>query len=147
VPERSRSAVLAGIVFAAIVAGGTDLRFVKLFFRDHASLRQAFAIPPASRRTPAYESFLAEVARRTEKGSAIAIVFPDRRWEGGYAYAYYRATYVLAGRRVIPLVDPDDSVHLERVATADYVASWKVPAPELAQLWSGHGGALFRSAR
>jgi hypothetical protein len=147
VPERSRSAILAGIVFVAIVAGGTDLRFVSMLFHDHAALRQAFAIPPASRRNPEYERFLAEVARRTEAGSAIAIVFPPRQWERGYAFAYYRASYVLAGRRVLPLVDPDDSVHLERIGSAHYVASWQVPAPELEQVWSGHGGALLRGGR
>jgi hypothetical protein len=140
------SALLAGLVFAAIVIGSVDLRFVRLLFHDRAILKRAFALPPAARRAPGYDRFLSEVAGRVERGRSVAVVMP-KRWESGYAYAYYRASYVLAGRRVIPLVDPDSRVRLERIEGADYVAAWGAEVEGLEPLWSGSGGTLYRGPR
>ena len=100
------------------------------------------------RRTPDYPAFLAEVARRTEPDQSIAVVVPMRHWNGGYSYAYYRASYFLAGRRVVPIVDENDRLHPERLQEADFIAVWRVPefaGPDV--VWQGHGGTLFRGTR
>jgi hypothetical protein len=127
---------LAAFVFAAIVIAGIDAGFVRLFLDKH----QADPTPP-------YELFLREVARRTTPGQKIAILVPDRGWARDYAYRYYRASYVLAGRRVIPLLSPDDAVHLDRLRHADLIAAWDVEATGHELLWRAHGGALYRRTR
>ena len=127
---------LAAFVFAAIVIAGIDLGFARL-------LLDGSQPDP----TPQYELFLREVARRTAPGQAIAILVPDRGWARDYAYRYYRASYVLAGRRVVPLLSPDDRVHLDRIRHADLIAAWDVEAPDHELLWRAHGGALYRRTR
>ncbi len=114
---------IAGLLFAAIVACGIDFEFVSQIFD--------FTRPAISD----YDRFLLEVRRRTSPGSSIAIDALAEKFQPDYAYRYYRASYQLAGRRVIPLKDRDDRDHRERIAQADYVA-----------VWDGHRGTL-RSAR
>ncbi len=135
-----RRRFVAALLFGAILVGG----FAPLYLRALGGDVERELYNP-DRRTPDYVPFVEEVARRTKPNQSIAIVVPMRRWDGGYAYAYYRASYVLAGRRVIPIVDPDDRVHPERLREADFVAVWRVPrfaGPQ--EVWSGHGGALYR---
>jgi hypothetical protein len=137
------SRLLAALLFGAILVGG--------LWPSHLSTLAGDArrkIYQPDRRTPDYPAFLAEVARRTKPGQSIAIVVPMRYWNAGYSYAYYRASYFLAGRRVVPIVDSDDAVHPERLQEADFVAVWRVPefaGPE--EIWRGHGGVLFRGVR
>jgi len=127
---------LAGLVFAAIVAAGIDLQFV----------RQLPDFGPVA--TLQYDLFLRQVARRVPEGASIAIHVPSRRFEPDYAYRYYRAAYHLPGRRVIPLRDADDREHPERIAAADYVAAWNtIETLPHALVWRGHHGALYRRAR
>ena len=74
---------LAGLVFAAIVACGIDLQFVRQLpdFRRLVMLQ--------------YDHFLIQVARRTPPGASIAIYVPTPKFEPEYAYRYYRAVYRL----------------------------------------------------
>jgi hypothetical protein len=103
---------IAGLLFAAIVACGIDFEFVgRLVDRGPRTL-----LP--------YDAFLVEVHRRTPPGSSIAIEAPAPKFQPDYAYRYYRAVYRLPGRRVIPLKDADDRDHPERLAQADFVATW-----------------------
>lgn len=126
------------LVFALIVLGALDPRPVQQIFD---------ARHPAE--SDDFPRFLQEVARRTERGDTIAIEFGVREWVPGYMYAFRRAAYFLSGRRVIPLVDPDDSQHPERLRDVTYVAVWGTAAPagSWERVWSGHGGALLRRTR
>ena len=120
---------------------------MRLMFADRRALASALTRAP-DRRAPEYPQFLEQVAQRTKRGDSIAILVPMRYWAAGYAYAYFRATYFLAGRNVIPLVDVDDTLHAERLSQADFVASWKMPAPAgFSVVWRGNGGVLLRRAR
>ncbi len=67
-------------------------------------------------------------------------------WNGGYADAYYRASYFLAGREVLPLVTSDDHLHPENLRRASFVAAWRVNAPAAGRIvmWRGEGGELLR---
>jgi hypothetical protein len=127
-------AVLAAGVFAILVLGAADQRPVERIGWNPDLV------------APGYPDFIEEVARRTAAGETIAIVVPMRSWSRGQEYAYYRATYLLPGRRVLPLVDPDDTTRPERLREARYVAVWKadVPAGPFERVWAGHGGTLLR---
>jgi hypothetical protein len=66
-------------------------------------------------------------------------------WDGGYSYAYFRASYFLAGREVLPLVAPDDRHLVGNFNRAEYLAIWhnRVPA-RAAVVFAGDGGVLVR---
>lgn len=90
--------------------------------------------------------FLDSVRERTRKGDAIGILAPT--WTG-YEYAYYRASYILAGRRVIPLVDPTHTLRPDRIDEADWIAGWQMGMEVKAfrEEWKGAGGVLLRRVR
>lgn len=139
--------VLYAILVAAILAGGFQPFFFRVFFTDRSAAAAELAAGP-DRAFPGFAAFVREVRERTPEGARIAIVVPMRRWSGGYEYAYYRASYILTAREVIPLVDSDDSAHLERVAKADWVAAWRMAPriPSFTPVWSSGQGALLRRA-
>jgi hypothetical protein len=139
--------VLGGLLFAAIVICGVDARLVRLMFADRSAFADTLTRAP-DLQAPEYPRFLEEIARLTKPGDSIAILVPMRHWTGGYAYAYYRATYFLTGRHVIPLVDEGDLLHPERLDEARLLAAWKMPVPPepYVPVWSGYGGVLLRRA-
>ena len=79
---------------------------------------------------PGYRRCLDRAGELTPRGASVAVLVPWRRWDPAYAYAYYRATYLLTGRRVVPLLDRHHVPHLERLRTSEWVVSWQVPLPE-----------------
>ena len=138
-----RRDLLAAVLFGLILVGGFKPLYLLALFGDARG-----DVNRPDSRTPDYPAFLKEVARHTKPGQSIAIVVPIQRWQWGYSYSYYRATYFLAGRRVVPVVDPDDSLHPERLKQVDLVAVWNMPelaGPEV--LWRGHSGVLLRGTR
>lgn len=138
--------VLAGLVFIAIVLTGLDARNIRLLGHDREEVRPILAQDSPDIRTPEYLKFLEDVRQHTAPGDSIALVVRMRHWDNGYAYAFYRASYVLAGRRVVPLVDPDDSLHRERFAEAKFLAVWGMEPPNgpFEWLWKSHDGAVYR---
>lgn len=142
----SRRLVFASFM-ALMIAGSVNWTFVGLPFADLAQLRTAVAAVP-DRATPEYPQFLLGVRSRTSRGDVIAIAVP-RRWRSGYEYAYYRASYFLTGRTVMPLLDENDTAHPERLASVDYVAAWQmqIDAEGFVVVWRGHDGVLARRAR
>src|SRR6478672_6985903 len=109
--------VAAATLFTAIVVIGIEPVLLSLPFRD----RQAVTAAVAGRTDqlfPGYTDFLAEVRAHTRAGDSIAILVPSRSWERGYSYAYYRASYLLAGREVLPLFDRSDRTVTENMRAA-----------------------------
>jgi hypothetical protein len=137
--------VLLLAAFAAIVLTSLDPFLMKLPFVDRTPLARGFA-GYADRQWGEFPRFLAGVAAHTRAGDAIAIVVPGMRWDYGYAYAFYRATYLLPGRQVVPLVDDRDRAYPERLRVAQYVAAWRTQLPPSHPpiVWSGQGGVLMR---
>lgn len=131
-----------------MIVGGARPFFIKILFGDTARLAAHLAQAP-DLHAREYPRFLAEVRARTKPGESIAILVPMRHWNDGYAYAYYRASYVLAGRRVMPLVAPDDRVLVENLSRADYAAAWNLdrPLPHHRVVWRGARGVLARSVK
>jgi hypothetical protein len=143
VPGRiARFAALACLTSIAFFRFET--RLMEIPFIDRQPLVEYFS-HLADRGWEEYVDFLEGVRAHTRKGDAIAIMVPPRHWEAGYSYAFFRASYMLAGRIVIPLVTPDDRVVMSNIAQATYLAEWRHDVP-IAQrvVWSGSGGKLAR---
>ena len=84
---------------------------------------------------PQYPRFLEALREHTVDGQTMALVVPAKQWERGYSYAYYRASYFLAGREVLPIVGPDDRPIPENVARAPMLAAWHVNVRGGRPLW------------
>jgi hypothetical protein len=132
------------LLFAALALLAIDPVVVRVALANRAAMHRFFTIFPDRLWYPDYPAFLAEVRAHTQPGDTIAILVPSMRWEAGYSYAYYRASYVLAGREVLPLVQPDDSAVPENLARAKFVAAWhrNLQDPLRRVIWAGRGGAL-----
>jgi hypothetical protein len=93
---------------------------------------------------PDYAEFLAEVRNHTATGDSIALLVPARRGTTDYSYAYFRASYDLAGREVLPVIS-DGTVLRENIARAGYVAVWhgRTAGMNRPVVWRGHGGELL----
>ena len=112
-------------------------------------MRAAFTELPY-RKLTGFRRFLIDIDARTPPGARIAIALPFQQWEGGYGYGYYRASFLLPGKQVVPLLVPGaDRPAPENLAVADYVAAWhgapKVPG--FAEAWRGPDGTLLRRVR
>jgi len=93
-----------------------------------------------------YVQFLQRVRECTKPGDSIAIVAPAMRWDEGYSYAYYRGSYFLTGREVLPLVTAGDLAHPENFTRATYIAAWhaRLPGGHYRIVCRGDGGALLQ---
>jgi hypothetical protein len=115
---------LAIVLFAAIVTAAVQQRLIRL----GATLRpetRALLANAADPRFPSYPQFLETVRAATKPGDTIAIVFPASDWDHGYAYGYYRASYVLAGREVLPLLTPASEPIATNFTRAKYIAVYR----------------------
>ncbi len=81
-------------------------------------------------------------------GDTIAIAAPFPTWDNGYEYVSSRSTYVLAGRRVLVLLDPADRPQPQNLARAQFVAAYRIRAtmPGFVMVWSAPDGTLLRRA-
>lgn len=138
--------VIASLLFLVILVGGYRHEYVRFLNRDGLVRGAGHSngidrVPLRSKLDPGpaeFQAFLKEVAQRTRQGDTIALVLPDEL--SGFSYAYYQASYALAGRRLIsPL----------KLKKTQYIAAWNREAllPDHAPIWTGHGGTLLRSAR
>ena len=137
---------MAWVAFAAILVGGFEPFY----------LRAVAGSPPVSpallaelpyRKLPGFQRLLLGAAERTPPGARVAIALPFRAWEGGYGYGYYRASYLLPGRQVVPLLVPgEDRPSLENLRQSDYVLSWRseLQPPGFVTVWRSPDGMLMR---
>jgi hypothetical protein len=135
---------LTFLCLAVIVVLGVGSRLLELPFIDRAASVRAMARYP-DRAWPDYPLFLEGVREHTKPGDTIAVIVPAMNWDGGYSYAYYRASYFLAGREVLPLVTADNVRLQQNFLAAKYIAVFgvglRVPADVV---WRGGRGALLR---
>ncbi len=121
-----------------------ETRLLQLPFAGRKPYERAMAVYP-DRRWPQYPRFLDGVRTHTKPGDTIAVVVPAMGWDDGYSYAYYRASYFLTGREVLPLVDPQNGRIPPNFRAARYIAAFgvtlRVPADVI---WQGEGGTLVR---
>jgi len=139
------------VIALAIAIGAFEPFYLRIFTLDRT--RQAALLTELPyRKLPGLRQFLLDVRARTQKGAVIAMFAPltrTREWEGGYDYLYGRALYPLAGRRVVPLLDPENRFQPQNLAEADYVAAYHA-GPQIegfVEVWRGPSGVLLRRAR
>jgi hypothetical protein len=144
VPFRRALTILS---LAALVAMCIDARLLQLPFIDRKPYARALIVFP-DRQWLRYPRFLEGVRAHTKPGDTIAVVVPAMGWDDGYSYAYYRASYYLTGREVLPLVTPENERLPRNFRDARYIAAFgvtlRVPADVV---WQGEGGALVRLRR
>jgi hypothetical protein len=130
---------------AAIVLSCIDVNLLRVLLYDRAALAPRFE-RYADRQWLQYAQFLRGVRAHTRAGERVAVIVPTLDWDNGYSYAYYRASYFLAGREVVPLADEMKRVHPENLQRADVVAAWRAPLPTTHRrlVWQGDGGVLVR---
>jgi len=135
------------LCLAAIVASSIGVRLMQVVFVDRQPLARALD-GFCDRQWPQYPHFLADLRQHTKPGDTIAVVVPAMGWDEGYSYAYYRASYFLSGREVLPLVTPDNRRLPQNFRAAKYSAAFgvrlRVPADVI---WQGDQGALLRLRR
>src|ERR1041385_1176909 len=93
--------------FAAIVLACIDPILLRFPFYRRAALAPVFE-RYADRMWLPYAAFLRGVREHTQDGQTIAVLVPTLDWDRGYSYAYYRASYFLAGREVLPLAGSEE---------------------------------------
>jgi hypothetical protein len=135
------------LCLAAIVATSIGARLLQVVFTDREPLARALD-GFYDRQWPQYPHFLADLRQHTKRGDTIAVIVPAMGWDDGYSYAFYRASYFLTGREVLPLVTPDNRRLPRNFLAAKYIAVFgvrlRVPADVI---WQGDQGALLRLRR
>ena len=135
---------LALLLLAALVAARIQPRLLSVPL--HRAELASFYATFADRLWPQYPRFLEGVREHTRPGDTIAIVVPKLAWDDGYSYAFYRGSYLLTGREVLPLNDYLNPLQLLNFREAKYVAVWNTPMPQahFTTVWRGEGGVLLR---
>ncbi len=116
--------IAAFLCLLAIVALRVEPQLLRLPFMNRQPISAALTRVP-DRAWPEFPRFLEAVRAQTRPGDSIAVIVPGMKWDEGYSYAYYRASYFLAGRDVLPLVTADGRTHPENFRAARYIAVWR----------------------
>src|SRR3954454_15920166 len=127
-PRMRPRRVLALIVLAVLVVARVEPRLLGVPFHRAQAARVYASF--ADRLWPEYPRFLEGVRAHTRRGDTIAVVVPTLNWDDGYSYAYYRASYFLTGREVLPLSDSGNHLQLLNFREARYIAAWRTPMPQ-----------------
>ena len=134
---------LAALALVAVVATRVEPDYLGMLV-DREAHAKSF-VPIIDARWPQYARFMAEVRTRTAPGDTIAVVISDAEPREAYPLAYYRASYFLAGREVLPVIDPRSGAAIaENRAAARYVAAFGESPAAGEVVWKGEGGALYR---
>jgi hypothetical protein len=134
--------ILAACALVALVVLHFDYRLLSFAFLDREHMNRVFTALPDGAWTE-YPRFLEGVRAHTKPGDRIAVVVPQMKWDSGYSYAYYRASYFLTGREVLPLLYRTDAMIRENLGRVEYLAVWRAPAPGGRIVWQGSGGVLL----
>lgn len=140
--------MLALAAAALIAVGAFEPFYLQIFFADRARMAAQYR-ELQYRKLPGLHRFLEDVRARTAPDDVIAVdgAFPG--WDQGYAYCYSRATYVLAGRIVLALRDPQGRLLVENLRRATHVIAYRsMPAiGGFAPIWRSADGSLLRRVR
>ena len=135
--------ILAAGALVALVVLHFDYKLILFAVSDRGHFRRIYTEKP-DRGWHDYPQFLEGVRAHTNPGDRIALIVPTTQWEGGYSYAYFRASYLLSGRAVLPLLYGSDDPIAENLDTAKYLAIWRGAPPPGTIVWEGAGGVLLR---
>jgi hypothetical protein len=135
--------ILAACALVLLVALHFDYNLARFPFLNREAFHRYFTRQPDGQ-WDEYPRFLNEVRAHTKEGDRIALIVPGMTWDGTYSYAYYRASYFLTGREVIPLLYRTDAFIPANLERAEYLAVWHARGPEATIVWQGEGGVLLR---
>lgn len=138
-------AIVGVVAFVAILCGTFQPFYIQQVYRGREALSLQLTFLRFGK-APELRGLLSEVRQRTRPGDRIALIAPVHRWDEGYAYAYYRASYELAGREVVPLVTWWDEEVPNNIQFADHVLAWNIAIelPQFEPIWKGQAGTLYR---
>jgi len=145
-PRSSKRRIVVWILFALVAAGALPWDSLRIFTADLPAAREYYRNGPDAA-DPEFVRFVEGVGERVGPQASIAIVYPGTDWKDGYEWAYYRASYLLAGRRVLPTLWSDGESLLENLGAAEYAIVWKSPGLTVrgfAPVWSDGAGTLLR---
>lgn len=137
---------LAMACFVATIVAAINPVLLRMPFSNRAGLGAALtAVPEPRGYYPDYPQFLRDVRQRTRDGDRIALFVPFTTWRG-YDHAFFRASFLLAGREVLPVLARNDQPLPENIKAADYIALWNVtPAKSVgATVLATHRGQLIK---
>ena len=133
---------LAVVALAALIASRIELPWLAWPFMEGGAKLSESALDP-DRRWPQYPRFLEGVREHTAPGDRIAIAPLPGAAAESYAFAYYRASYFLPGRVVIPVIDPRSLRPIPaNLQSVRYIAVFG-ESGELSVAWRGDGGTLY----
>ena len=138
--------IAAWAISAAILIGGFEPFYLRVL-AGSTPMSPALLAQLPYRKLAGFQRLLLEAEPRTFPGAKIAIALPFEGWEKGYGYGYYRASYLLPGRQVVPLLVPgEDRPAPQNLAVADYVLSWHSASavPGFTTVWRNADGSLMR---
>jgi hypothetical protein len=131
---------LALILFAAIALLSFERPLTDVVTRYDA-LRADFT--RQADRAPQFTEFIEGVRARTKRGDSIALVAFTAKREI-YGYCYLRASYLLAGRRVLTTFTPEFRFDPAAIQQAQYTAAFGTHVPTGQAIWRHGGGELVR---
>lgn len=142
--------IAAGLLFAALLAAGFRVSIVRLLLPPHRPPSVPGPVDGVDRKPLRFRNdpvpaevlqFFETVRAQTKRGERVGILMAAPY--SGFSYAYWRGSYVLAGRTVLvpmDMVAPED---------ADVVALWKSGwgDPRYDLVWSDASSAILRRRR
>jgi hypothetical protein len=136
---------VAAVAFLCIAGGAFQPFYWRMFAMNRPAMRAELVELPY-RQLPGFRRFMTGVRDRTRDGDRVAIIFGTNRWREGYEYGFVRSTYLLYGRTVIPVIDPQDHRLPQNVSLADAIAAYgiDVVAPHFKKVWQSEDGVLLR---
>ena len=134
---------LAVVALAALIASRIELPWLAWPFMEGGAKLSESALDP-DRRWPQYPRFLEGVREHTAPGDRIAIAPLVGAPAESYPFTYYRASYFLPDRVVIPVFDPRSGKPIPgNLQTVKFIAVFG-ESGEVSVAWRGSGGTLYR---
>ncbi len=141
-----RGAAIAAFVLTAVLSAKPVLLRFPLTDRHRLAVAlDSFSEPRGY--YPEYPAFLKDVRAQTQTGDRIALVVPSGRRGDDYTHAYLRASYLLAGRQVLPVVPLPNVEVASPLPTPQFVAVWGVGTTAGVTgttIFERHGGRLVK---
>lgn len=132
-------------ILAGLLIGTFEPLYLRMFTATGRAIRGQIAAIPY-RKLPDLKPFLEAAADRIPPGAHV--VFVTRLGPSGDRYAFSRAAYVLAGRRVVSGVDQRGALVPQRFTQAEFAVTYGTAPPSgFEVVWASAEGTVSRPGR